>query len=158
MNPNLFKAILAMDSYNRGYGADITIDGSKLGNSEIIKTSLSLGTMTVAGKTIGLDEHIGFYGIAYKLASGEKVISYRGTDELAGDGDVGSDAWYGYGVGTWTAEGKQAELAFKFYQSVAGAVDPRLANISLTGHSLGGGLAGLVGENDNFNITKSQVM
>lgn len=25
MNSNLFKAILAMDSYNRGYGADIDL-------------------------------------------------------------------------------------------------------------------------------------
>lgn len=29
MNPNLFKAILAMDSYNRGYGASIKFGSLK---------------------------------------------------------------------------------------------------------------------------------
>jgi hypothetical protein len=126
MNPNLFKAILAMDSYNRGYGADIDFrlkdaKGDPISNSDTVYTISSVKQYARIGNASVYDAKgdaeavaVGFYGIAYKLSSGEKVISYRGTDELAGDGDVGSDAWYGYGVGTWTAEGKQAELAFKF--------------------------------------------
>lgn len=43
-------------------------------------------------------------------------------------------------------------MAFAFYNSVGGG-DPRTANISLTGHSLGGGLAGLVGSVYNKNST-----
>ncbi|MBL8637483.1 MAG: DUF2974 domain-containing protein [Alphaproteobacteria bacterium] len=152
MNANLFKAILAMDSYNRGYGEGIklpvVLNTTKLGNATIASQSDTTAT--------GQPVLAGFYGISYQLAGGEKVISYRGTD-------AGEDAAaYPIAVGsTGTAQGR---MAFEFYNAVATAqngyisIDPRLANISLTGHSLGGGLAGLVGENDNFNITKSQVM
>ncbi len=46
-------------------------------------------------------------------------------------------------------------MAFEFYRSVAGGIDPRTANISLTGHSMRGGLAGLVASviaaNDNLS-------
>jgi len=82
MTPDLYKAILAMDSYNRGYGAAIPF----------------------------------------------------------GAGLTGADQGY---------------MAFQFYNAVAESlngnmlIDPRVVNILLTGHSLGGGLAGYVGVNDN---------
>ena len=41
--------------------------------------------------------------------------------------------------------GTQAQLAVAFYKSLADSSDPRLGNIELIGHSLGGGLAGLIG-------------
>ncbi len=147
MNDLVFKAILAMDSYNRGYNAGIEDLGgvsSNLGNAIIIRQS---------DTRVGFaDRNAGFYAIAYKLESGETVISYRGTDSLAGSAAAGgSDTVNGYGVATGKLDGKQALLAFQFYNSIARDLndgvpgDPRTANISVTGHSLGGGLAGLVG-------------
>ena len=48
--------------------------------------------------------------------------------------------------------GKQAVLALEFYNAVApDGVDPRYANITTTGHSLGGGLAGFVANVFNRN-------
>jgi Ca2+-binding RTX toxin-like protein len=142
-NALVMKAILAMDSYNHGYGMGINGlggVGTYIGTAQITKQS-----DTVTG-TDGVNA--GFYGIAYTYG-GQTVISYRGTDELVGWN--GSDLYNGFGVAIGRATGDQSRLAFEFYNSVAdalggaGANDPRQANISLTGHSLGGGLAGLVG-------------
>lgn len=152
MNTNLFKAILAMDSYNRGYGEGIILpvilNTTKIGNATIVSQSDTTATSQPV--------LAGFYGISYQLAGGEKVVSYRGTDTAPQlwaaiqSGDLSKlltpDVLNGYGVGAGSPVVKQAELAIKFYQSVAGAEsDWRSANISVTGHSLGGGLAGLVG-------------
>ncbi|MBK8174860.1 MAG: type I secretion C-terminal target domain-containing protein [Rhodospirillales bacterium] len=148
MDSTLFKAILAMDSYNRGYNEGIkfgegnTVVGTRIGNA--IVTQQSEFRPGDPGVTAG------FYGIAYSY-NGETVISYRGTDEEIAWGNANIDLWNGYGVGFGSPEGTQAALAFQFYNSVASAlnggatVDPRTVNISTTGHSLGGGLAGLVG-------------
>jgi hypothetical protein len=77
---DLFLSILALDFYNRGYGAGKTIIGNdalgtKLGTAEIIKRS---GSADPADK--------GFYGIAYSW-NGEKIISYRGTDNYGFSND-----------------------------------------------------------------------
>jgi hypothetical protein len=77
---DLFLAILAMDSYNRGYDAGLMDNGENdpdgLGDSP--------GT-AVGGATI-LDVDLpqgaqaaGFYAVAYQTQYGT-VISYRGTD------------------------------------------------------------------------------
>jgi hypothetical protein len=79
LNANVFQAILAMDSYNRGYGANIKIadvaqpDGS-LGSPR------SIGTATI--KNIDLPAGsvaTGFYASAYNW-NGQNIISYRGTN------------------------------------------------------------------------------
>lgn len=155
MNGDLFKALLAMDSYNRSYGSLIDLNiydengnlvsiPNKIGFATIQSDSQVLGTTVINGNPIRLDESIGFYAIAYNY-SGEKIISFRGTDDpwgLVSGGDIVN----GWIAGAGLPGSNQAELAFQFYKSVAGTgVDPRTANISLTGHSLGGGLAGLVG-------------
>lgn len=127
---DLLLAILSMDSYNRGDDPGI----AGLGGA---------GTM-VGNATVGSDELLpagseaaGFYAVSYTLTSGETVISYRGTD---GNGDL--DDW-ALGGGNWQVE--QAALAAEFYQAVNGdAITPN-SNITLVGHSLGGGLAGFVG-------------
>lgn len=146
MDSDLLKALLAMDAYNRGYNEGVKglgSVGSKIGTATIITDSLQTPSTS---NSIS----VGFYGLAYKLTSGETIISYRGTDVPASwfwSDAPGSDIWYGWTTGAGSPSSEQAELAIKFYQSVAGTgTDPRTANISLTGHSLGGGLAGFIGD------------
>jgi|CXWL01.1.fsa_nt_gi Ca2+-binding RTX toxin-like protein len=140
ISDSLFKAILAMDSYNRGYGQGIDTlggTGSTIGNATFSKESeIGAGSEEVTA---------GFYATAYKLSSGETIISYRGTDKNFSFPfwpDVGSDMWNGYGTAIGDPASLQSKLALQFYHDVAGA---GATNISLTGHSLGGGLAGYVG-------------
>lgn len=76
MNRDVFLAILAMGSYNRGYGAKInglsTLQGTALGGAEVVTDSgLELGDNRT--------QSTGFYSIAYNW-NGETIISYRGTD------------------------------------------------------------------------------
>ncbi len=132
MNENLLKAILSMDAYNRGY--DAGIDESEfsstthIGNASIIQQS---------NVTLGSDErNASFYAIAYDL-DGQKIISYRGTDDSA---DV-SNGWL---LGGGNINVPQAEMALQFYQSIAGSGNWHSADIELTGHSMGGGLAGYI--------------
>jgi Ca2+-binding RTX toxin-like protein len=141
----LFSAILSMDAYNRGYSEGIllpvVLNTTKIGNATVVSQSnITEGSEAVAA---------GFYAIAYDLGGAGKIISYRGTDTFSSlpfySGDVGSDIWNGWSGGIGSTESKQAAMAFDFYKAVAGTSDPRLASITLTGHSLGGGLAGLVG-------------
>lgn len=71
ISTDLFLAILAMDSYNRGYSPGIFglgDVGSQIGNATVQVYDLPIGS-----------EAIGFYAIAYPL-NGHKVISRRGTD------------------------------------------------------------------------------
>jgi Ca2+-binding RTX toxin-like protein len=76
----------------------------------------------------------GFQAVAYKNANNEIVISYRGTDELK---DVFTDLQLPFG------HNDQYDAAKAFYKQVSDA--NQNAPISLTGHSLGGALAQLVG-------------
>ena len=157
ISKELFLAILALDSYNRGYGAGIDdgvgtddglgVNGASIGNAAILRDR---------GNDAAKDA--GFYAVAYTLgeavgsgadalASGSTVISYRGTDNFeaynkaSGANDV-INGWLG-GSGTPTS---QTSLALEFYESVTGksVFEGAAENTILTGHSLGGGLAGLV--------------
>ncbi len=133
MDPILMRAILAMDAYNRGYNPGVTgLVGTQIGGASITQQS------DVLPGSPGVNAD--FYAIAYQLADGSKVISYRGTDA---SGDFGTD------IALWFAQGDtpQLRLALEFYKSVVGAGnDPHAPqNIVLTGHSMGGGLAGYVG-------------
>ena len=141
MNRSLFLAILAMDSYNRGYGVGVEglDEEGHIGNATFIPTPSQTGWQAA-----------GFYAIAYDMTgvagftAGERVISYRGTD--------GASDFYAYGIGLgqpFALTGgltNQARLTIEIYRAVAGSgTDPFAANITTTGHSLGGGLA----HNDN---------
>lgn len=149
---DLFKAILSMDSYNRGYGSSLDFNiydenGNIVIPSDASGTMLGSVEILASSSTILADSDlaIGFYALAYQLPDDSVTISYRGTDGPPLDAENG----FGVGAGlVWTA---QSEMAFDFYTAVADSMagisgsPPQAANISLTGHSLGGGLAGLVG-------------
>lgn len=97
MDTVLLRAILAMDSYNQGYGAGITGVGSQIGEATLLQDS------SIIRDSDGnrLDQAIGFYAAAYKLDDGSTVISYRGTDNKGLTTDPvkgGSDPLNGYGV------------------------------------------------------------
>lgn len=152
VNPTLMKAILAMDVYNRGYNQALQLSGTSIGNATVIADSENQGPLLDNSGNPVLDENnqqirkdanFGFYAVAYGYG-GETIISYRGTDEEINLS--AKDFLFGYGVGAGIAYTAQSAMAFEFYRSIAGAqTNPSQANISVTGHSLGGGLAGLVG-------------
>jgi hypothetical protein len=81
---NLFYAILALDSYNRGPNPSVGVlggAGSAVGSVTILNVPVPLGA-----------EAASFYAAAYQDSSGNIVISDRGTDA-----PLGSDftAWTG---------------------------------------------------------------
>lgn len=135
-----------MDSYNRGYAPGISglsdAAGEQIGNSTI-----SNRLQDVSSTFESESEAAGFYAVAYNTDYG-KVISYRGTDNIFNlipwSDEPGGDFWNGWGTGSGSSNTTQAGLAVEFYQSVTGTsdIDPRTGIALLTGHSLGGGLAG----------------
>ena len=130
INNDVFKALLALDSYNRGYNQGIIISGSTIGNASLTTNSYD---------ALPDSETASFFAQAYSW-NGETIISYRGTDKIwpsVEDWTIG-DLAGGWGVGAGDAGAPQAELAVEFFKTVAGG-DPVNANIELTGHSLGGG-------------------
>lgn len=133
MNRDLFLSILAMDSYNRGYNA-------RLNDLKIVPGQTQLGLATILDDKGNLAaRNASFYAVAYSW-NGEIVISYRGTDSL-------SDVIYGWTTGAGWGNQAQSDLALQFYKAATGLDPFALAipsNVVLTGHSLGGGLAGFV--------------
>jgi Lipase (class 3) len=149
VNRDVFLSILAMDSYNRGYGPgvkslSVEANVTKLGNATIKTDSvIELGSNA---------QSAGFYAIAYNWSHDgidETVVSFRGTDFTTGNSiylDV-ANGWSSFtGIGT----DSQFSLARQFYNSVSGQDFPNTnavyspSNITFTGHSLGGALAGYV--------------
>jgi Ca2+-binding RTX toxin-like protein len=146
---DLFNAILAMDAYNRGYNRGLEIEGDVTGSNgadEKDEDPLGerIGNVIVTNELGDADaQGADFYAIAYEVdgGSGETVISYRGTDDgLLFGADV--PAW-ATGAGVYSTP--QTILAAEFYQDVNGGSIAADDSITLTGHSLGGGLAGFVG-------------
>ena len=124
---SLFTRLLAMDAYFRGAGATALLppNNSGIGLTIFEGDEAYLPAGSVAE---------GFYAAAYTI-DGATVISYRGTD--TGGEFVATD--FPISAGAW--EDESTLLAMQFYNSVAAATDNP---ILLTGHSLGGGLAGFV--------------
>jgi hypothetical protein len=153
MNTSLFSSILALDSYNRAYGRGVKVNpngtddesseaGQRIGNA-IVRDILLPPASRAAG----------FYAISYNVGAvtgftlGEQVIAFRGTDALFASpfGTDGSDISNGYSLTAGDYNAAQARLALQFYQSAIGVgANPFTANVTLTGHSLGGALAGFV--------------
>ncbi len=76
-NPDLFRAILAMDAYNRGYNAGVRSPGAPATEG---LTGSQLGLATVGRREDSqVAKDASFFAQAYPLG-GKTVISYRGTD------------------------------------------------------------------------------
>lgn len=141
LQPTLFNAILSMDAYNRGYDASID-----LGTRDTGGNFLSIGNTEIFDeKGDSPAEAIGFYAIAYDIDSDgvADTIAYRGTDYP--EVDMFRDLEHGWLQGGGSITQEQTTMAVEFYQEVVGRGNQLSANVTLTGHSLGGGLAGFVG-------------
>ncbi|CUS32166.1 hypothetical protein COMA1_10471 [Candidatus Nitrospira nitrosa] len=85
------------------------------------------------------DNSTGFETSAYRNSlTNEIIISYAGTDPSDLTGDISADIGLATGIGSI-----QLVQAAEYYLQVK-AANPT-ANIAFTGHSLGGGLAALMG-------------
>jgi hypothetical protein len=149
---DLFLSILALDSYNRGYGAGVNnlndTNGTKLGMAEILSR-----------KGDPAAQATGFYGIAYSW-NNEKIISYRGTDNygLTNNPTTGAtDLLNGWTAGLGYTGASQLGMAAEFYKSVSGASSVYTTDpfVTLTGHSLGGSNDEVVAHNDNHAFAMS---
>jgi hypothetical protein len=74
MSDDLFRAILAMDAYNRGYDAGIGDPPTGLPGSSIGLATIRRDIDLPAGA-----QAAGFFAQSYTFA-GKTMISYRGTD------------------------------------------------------------------------------
>jgi hypothetical protein len=129
---DVVSAILAMDAYDHGYSP-----GMNLPN----QTSID-GATIIATDGDQVAQGANFYAVAYNW-NGETVISYRGTTFDGGLGPNIGDVLNGWTLGVGYSGAAQAQMAMAFYQ----AVYQQYANVAeLTGHSLGGGMAGFISE------------
>jgi hypothetical protein len=76
-NPDLMRAILAMDAYNRGYNAGVKSPNAPL-NEGLTGTQIGLATIGLRKGDLEA-QAASFFAQAYTLG-GQTVISYRGTD------------------------------------------------------------------------------
>ena len=121
----LMSAILSLNAYDRGsfYGLDL-------------RSNTAIGQFTAA--TDHADDAISFNASVFQEGA-STVIAYRGTNSAW---DV-TNGWL-LGGGALTA---QTEAAALLYREVTGQTSGQIAassNVTLVGHSLGGGLAGFV--------------
>jgi serralysin len=116
----LINAILAMDVYNRGVNPGLVVSFNTIGDYQVITNSIE-GSGS-------------FQAASYQLVGDAttRILAYRGTDQLA---DV--LGWLG-GAGIVGAPTQFPEAEAYFMQWGT------TAHVSLTGHSLGGGLAGYI--------------
>ena len=114
MNRDVFLSLLALDSYNRGYGFNVELRPSgQIGTAEI-------GDDAETILDPGVAEAAGFYAIAYSW-QGQTIISYRGTNfEFASAAEFINSPLYNDVFGGWTLGGgfsstSQGSLATPFY-------------------------------------------
>ena len=133
-NTVLLDAILSMDVYNR----EKAVTSPEISNA-LAATGDTLGSATIVDSKF--DPNTAFGAVTWEY-NRNLIIAYRGT--------VGSqfftEAANGYGVGAGSPLGPQAAEALAYYQATEPNVDEYAnSGVIVTGHSLGGGLAGFVG-------------
>jgi hypothetical protein len=107
ISADLFRAILSMDSYNRGYNAGVNL-----------ALNTQIGTASISASSA--NQTASFFAQSYTW-NGKTVISFRGTDQATPSwqnwtlGDFGN-GWF---TGAGLPGEKQAKLAYEFYKSVA---------------------------------------
>lgn len=80
MNRDVLLSLLALDSYNRGYGRNLYASGNPEENDESGRWIGGAKVLTDSRLEVGSEgEAADFYAIAYQLGS-ETIISYRGTN------------------------------------------------------------------------------
>ena len=122
INDDVFRAILAMDSYNRGYLPGIVLTGTELGTAVLRNDPNPTGYQAAS-----------FFAQAYTW-NGHTVISYRGTDQASPSWTNWTlgDVLNGWSTGLGNPGTTQARLAVEFYRAVVGqSVDPRTGNVEL---------------------------
>jgi hypothetical protein len=144
VSSKLFTAILAMDSYNRGYNA-------RVGDPHTGLTGTAIGNALVSASLA--DENTAFFAQAYTisgggvagLTNGQEAISYRGADNIFGSSGTNGDLVAGWSLGFGFPATAQSSLALQFYNSVTHQtpLDGPTPGVILTGLSLGGGRAGV---------------
>ncbi|MDI1289221.1 MAG: hypothetical protein PSX37_04620, partial [bacterium] len=129
---DMFLGLLAMDSYQRSTDRAFVVPTNWIGAAHLTHS----------------DDEDGFSASSYSWGD-KTVISYVGTNNLnLNPFDPQSDVYGGWSVGAgYTGAGSQAPFATQFYTTATGGrsvYDTSADDIVLTGHSLGGGLAGFV--------------
>lgn len=84
MNNDMLLAVLALDSYHRGYNSGLYGLGGSGSQIGTVTLSYDSGELERTNPT-WIDENIGFFAQSYNLldangAIAERYISYRGTD------------------------------------------------------------------------------
>jgi hypothetical protein len=125
MNKDLLLAILAMDSYNRGYGQHIKGLDDPISKPN---ATITLGNLRIDDQSDididGPEFQAGFYAIKYvagaddpNFAANTAIVSYRGTnpDMLV------QDALNGYGLAFGSPYSSQTKLAIDWYKTFIGS-------------------------------------
>jgi hypothetical protein len=139
---DLMLAILALDAYNRGDNPGMNFNRNSDAPGTLIGGATILSDDDTDPAQAASFQAASFYAIAYTW-NGQTIISYRGTRFDGDYGPNGQDFFQGWTLGVGFSAAAQPQMALSFYQDVAseyGAVSV------LTGHSLGGALAGFVAD------------
>ncbi|PCH94099.1 MAG: hypothetical protein COB84_08130 [Rhodobacteraceae bacterium] len=127
---DLLLALLSLDAYHQGYERGIEHDKLQIGAAK--RTGIS------EIRTDSAEYQDGFFAVSYDTEYGE-VLSIRGTDFFTGE--KARDILKGWVIGAGVVNDNVLHAA-NFLEQVQ--TDNEQGSVILTGHSLGGGLAGLM--------------
>lgn len=149
----VIAAVFAMNAYE--HKPDNGLWSDDLGDFFPNLYAGTLGNYSLeAVSSIKESDENNFFAIAYRSSTGQTIIAYRGTTNPS------VDAPNGYGIANGIPTGPDATNAIAFYQEVADLLnDPwqSPSDITVVGHSLGGGLAGFVGAIYGLHATCSTI-